>query len=438
VNDQPKVVFAITCKNRAQHLKLTLPVNLAHNRQAKFVILDYNSEDDLREYVRTSFGKAIHKGRLAIYHYRTPGPFKMAHAKNMAHRLGILEGGDILVNLDADNYTGPNFDEYLLGVFAMYSDVFMWACMVKGEMSRGISGRIAVRATDFLKVGGYDERFETWSPDDKDFHRRLRLLGLNGFEIDRRFLDSVRHTEKMRFREYPHAAKDGYSHSYLGNDSSPIVNFGRIGCGIVFRNFDFCDPLALEPLPTRIFGIGMHKTATTSLYHAFKILGIDAAHWKSAHWAKAIWREMNELGRSLTLEKSYALCDLPITMLYRKLDVGYPGSKFILTTRDEAGWLATVRKHWDPEHNPFRAGWDTDPFTNRCHRALYGREDFDWQTMLERYRRHNGEVEHYFRKRPKDLLVMNMDEGAGWEELCGFLGTGPAPHVPYPRAFAAY
>ena len=37
----------------------------------------------------------------------------MAHAKNMAHRLGIIEGADILCNLDADNFTGPGFASYI-------------------------------------------------------------------------------------------------------------------------------------------------------------------------------------------------------------------------------------------------------------------------------------------------------------------------------------
>jgi hypothetical protein len=223
-----------------------------------------------------------------------------------------------------------------------------------------------------------------------------------------------------------------------------IVNWGAFGCGVAFRNFD-PRPVELKPVPTRIFGIGMHKTATTSLHHALEILGYDSAHWKSAHWAKAIWREMRRFGKSPTLERSYALCDLPIALLYRELDAAYPGSKFILTTREEGGWIETVRKHWDPQVNPFRAGWDADPFSHRVHQILYGRSDFDRETMLARYRRHNAEVLEYFEGRRADLLVMDMDfgwpnredRGAGWHELCGFLGK-PIPKVPYPRSFASY
>lgn len=200
----------------------------------------------------------------------------------------------------------------------------------------------------------------------------------------------------------------------------------------------------LGPLPTRIFGIGMHKTATTSLHHALEILGYDSAHWKSAHWAKAIWREMNNLGYSPTLEKNYALCDLPIPLLYKQLDRAYPGSKFILTVRREDLWIETVRKHWDPAFNPFRQTWDADPFTNRIHSILYGRPDFDRETMLARYRKHNNDVVTYFADRPDDFLCMDMDWGwplstgtGPWYLLCPFLGA-PIPDVPYPKAFAAY
>jgi hypothetical protein len=66
----------------------------------------------------------------------------------------------------------------------------------------------------------------------------------------------------------------------------------------VYRNFD-PTPIHLNPLPTRIFGIGFHKTATNSLNAALKILGYDSAHWESGAWAKAIWKEMTGSGRSL-------------------------------------------------------------------------------------------------------------------------------------------
>lgn len=429
------IVFCTTCKGRVQHLERTLPKNLEDAdgyRNCKFVVLDYGSQDRLLDYLKVNHSGAIGLGRLVVYSFNQITPFHMAHAKNMAHRCGILEGADILVNLDADNFTGKGFANYLSHI-QWEGQIFMWAKMIPGVLPRGISGRIAVTRHAFLNAGGYDEKYDTHGPDDKDFNERLRRLGYTGVEIDPSFLQAVNHNNKMRFREYPHAANAGEDMFHL-QSTATIANFGNVGCGTVYKNFDFSHPIHLSPIPTRIFGIGMHKTATTSLHQALTILGFDSAHWKSAKWAKAIWNQMRNDGRSPVLEKHYALCDLPIPLLYRELDKAYPGSKFILTVRDPNKWLHSVKNHWNPELNRFRGQWDKDGFTHKIHGALYGRQDFHADTFSERYRRHNAEVREYFQDRSGDLLVMDMDRDAEWYKLCGFLRQ-PVPGKAYPRAF---
>jgi hypothetical protein len=431
------VAFCTTCKGRVQHVEETLPKNLRNNPRARVVLVNYNSPDHLDDFVRRHHMADIEAGRLSVYRFTEPGAFRMAHAKNLAHRLAMAEGADALVNLDADNFAGPGFDEYVAEeLSAGAGDVFLWAHMKKGEMRRGISGRIAVTRHAFLAAGGYDEVFSTWGPDDKDFNGRLRRLGFEAREIAPAYLSAITHTDRMRFREYPHLEGADVIEDFdlPGRKHVRVANAGRFGLGVVYKNFGR-EPIEMTALPTRIFGIGMHKTATTSLCHALRALGLDAAHWTSAHWAKAIWEEMGAQGRSPTLERSYAVCDLPIPLLFRELDQAYPGSKFILTVRNEDEWVESVRVHWS-DRNPFRGQWDGDPFTHRVHRELYGRIRFDEATMRERYRRHNAEVLEHFKGRPQDLLVMDMSRGAGWYELCGFLRK-PIPDTPYPREFTS-
>src|ERR1700723_15727 len=108
---EPRIVFCTTCKGRVNHLRETLPRNLQDNSNypnAKFVILDYGDTEELAEYLR-QFCVNIENGRLVYYRYNTKEPFHVSHAKNMAARCGMLEGADILVTLDADNFTGPGF-----------------------------------------------------------------------------------------------------------------------------------------------------------------------------------------------------------------------------------------------------------------------------------------------------------------------------------------
>ena len=445
------IAFCTTCKGRAQHLKATLPKNLADNADyfnAKFIVLDYGSQDGLFSWLALEHWKDIESGRLVVYHHPHWGAFHMAHAKNMAARLGILEGADILVTLDADNFTGPGFAHFVAG---RLTDPGIFLCpdyvRIKslphgpGRPQRGYAGRLAIRAQEFIKMGGYDETFDTWRGEDIDMIERLKRTGYTIRMIDNCYLNAIPHGPGVRFKEYPHARQYDNAGEFHVIKSRPhtVVNYGKFGCGPVRDHFAAhfvprgVQQINLDLLPTRIFGIGLQRTSTSSLHQAFKILGFDSFHWETNQKAWAIWQEMNALGKSITLERYYALCDLPIPMLYRELDAAYPGSKFILTVRSESDWLKSVEWLWDPARNP-RYDWNVQPFTHPIHQALYGRTDFDATAFLERYRRHNAEVKEYFRDRPGDLLVMDMDHpGAGWPELCGFLNK-PIPIVPYPRA----
>lgn len=436
--EQKRIAFCITCKGRAHHIRRTLPQNLIDNADyanAIFVIVNYNSPDTLMEELKTNHSAEIESGRIVVYTVKDVTTFKMAHAKNIAHRLGIREGADILVNLDADNMTGPGFAHYINKQFKADPNIFMWARMIPGILPRGISGRIVVTKDVFIQMGGYDEQFETWSRDDKDFNERLIRTGYTPHEIPQRFLCGIRHDDKLRFKEYPHVRpdKDHYDCPIPPPCTNTVVNFGFFGICIVTRNFEFDIEIVLGPIPTRIFGIGMHKTGTTSLFEAFKILGFHSFHWKSPRLAKMIWKEMNECGNSLTLERYYALCDLPITLLYKKLDETYPNSKFILTIREEHQWLKSVEKHWSYETNKFRETWDNDWFTHRIHKQVYGQINFDAEVMLARYRKHNKEVIEYFKDRPHDLLILKVDREIDWHDLCRFLGKD-IPVAAYPKA----
>jgi hypothetical protein len=448
VNDlsAPRIAFCTTVKNRTEHLKKTLPANLADNARypnAVFVVLDYDDDSGLDGWIGAEMSHALRAGRLVVYRYRSGGAkFHLSHAKNMAARCGMLEGAEILVTLDADNFTGEGFAHALAAAFrepGLVPGIFLCPnyALIKslphgaGRPPRGYAGRLAVWAQTFVKMGGYDERFDTWRGEDIDMNFRLQRAGYAMRYIDNRHLGAINHSAAVRFREYPHAQQYENKHEIevLRARTETVVNAGRFGVGEVRRHCGTA--VKLTPLPTRVFGIGLHRTATTSLHEAFKRLGFDSFHWGSGE-APLIWYEMKGLHRSRTLEQWYALCDLPIPLLYRELDTAYPNSKFILTIRNESDWLRSVARLWDPNQNPERRLWDIYPFTNMIHTEIYGRATFDAQVFAARYRRHNADVLEYFKDRPDDLLVMDMDAGVGWGDLCGFLGR-PVPGEAYPK-----
>ena len=442
-----RIAFCTTVRGRTFHLKDTLPRNLSDrsHKDIVFVVLDYSSDDDLVTYLKNNHASDIGSGRLVVYSFPNATRFHLSHAKNMAMRCGILEGADLLCQLDADNYGGPGFAQFIVEKFSereQHTDIFLCPdyLLIKSlphgalRPARGYAGRLIVRAQTFVKIGGYSQEFSQWGREDISMNFTLIRAGYQIRHIPNKYLGAIGHGSAVRFKEYPEAQalyENGEQVDILKARTETIVNHGNFGCGTVYRNFD-PTPIELKPLPTRVFGIGLHKSATTSLDEAFKKLGMDSLHWGQGE-APMIWYEMNALGRSPTLEKWYALCDMPIPLLYRQLDKAYPGSKFILTVRDEVAWLASVQKLWSYKHNPTRHLWTVYPISNVLHRALYGTHEFDALVFLERYRRHNREVLEYFRDRPDDLLVMDMDKGGDWQALCDFLGK-PVPNVPYPRA----
>jgi len=433
-----RIACVTTCRGRLHHLSQTLPQNI-NDRGAwpdtVFIVLDYNDTPDLGDYIKKHHAADLASGRLVYYRNDDAPKFHMANAKNQAHRCAIREGADILVTLDSDNYTGPGFIDYIAAQYHINPALSYLApdfdtLPEKGRrynpqnplrLGRGFAGRLVIRSQDFMKIGGYNEVFAVWGGEDVDILARLKRMQFTIGYINPVFLNAIGHSSALRFKEYPEAIENENDkiYSIVAKAQDTVVNYGNWGCGTVYRNFD-PTPIKIDPLPTRVFGIGMQRTGTTSLDVAFQSFGWDSGHWKSADWAKSIWQSMHRWGNSRLLEQDYALTDNPIPSLYKKLDEAYPGSKFILTVRNEDEWIESVRKFWTNEGNPERWVWDIDGFSHKMHGIVYGRADFDEQTFREVYRKHNADVCEYFKDNP-NFLRIDVNKGTTMDALCKFL-----------------
>ena len=172
----------------------------------------------------------------------------------------------------------------------------------------------------------------------------------------------------------------------------------------------------------KIFCLGLSKTGTNSLTNALNILGFRAVHW---HYTKKVF---SYDGNSIVIHEDKftdydAFSDTPIARIYPELDRMFPGSKFILTLRDELKWVESFR-------NQFEKGIP-DEFEAHLHRDLYGTDSFDRELCLEAFQNHTSKVNDYFKDRENDLLVMNITEGDGWDKLCEFLGK-EIPEIEFP------
>lgn len=171
----------------------------------------------------------------------------------------------------------------------------------------------------------------------------------------------------------------------------------------------------------KIIGVGFQKTGTSTLREVLKILGYRVKDTTPRALIPILRGNYSKILRMLN---NYdALEDTPWYMIYKELDQLIPGSKFILTIRDEESWYTSISKHI----GDLRAAH---------HEWIYGRgkglvKDHR-QNAIDVYRRHNGEVRAYFKDRPDDLLVIDFTKREQWEPLCRFLDK-EIPALPFPH-----
>jgi len=193
-----KISFCTVCMNRLHHLKLSLLKNIRDNEDypdVEFVLLDYNSTDGLEEYIMNTLQKYIKTGRLKYYKTLSPKYFNRSHSRNLAFKLAT---GEILCNVDADNYTGKGFAAYLANAFLENGATFLSPAKRGATAPGDVFGRICVARRHFYMVGGYDERMVNYGFEDFDLINRLELSGLTCSAIDGSFLKALSHIEKER------------------------------------------------------------------------------------------------------------------------------------------------------------------------------------------------------------------------------------------------
>ncbi|WP_300463366.1 inositol monophosphatase family protein [Desulfobacula sp.] len=176
---------------------------------------------------------------------------------------------------------------------------------------------------------------------------------------------------------------------------------------------------------SKVFGIGLSKTGTTSLARALEMLDYEVIDCIGvAHYAQG---DLSSVDLSI-INNNNAFTDTPIPSFYRELDIKYPDSKFVLTIRDMDGWLRSCKKQFNEKFASKQNEAHSQLFTD-----LYGTTVFDEEKFQVGYKRFvNGALE-YFKDRPDDLLVIDISKGEGWEKLCSFLGK-PTPPIPFPKA----
>jgi hypothetical protein len=164
---------------------------------------------------------------------------------------------------------------------------------------------------------------------------------------------------------------------------------------------------------TKCWGIGLGRTGTMSLCEAFRLLGFGNVIHNPPFEA---------------LAAADAGADNGVVIFYKYLDCKFPGSKFVLTTRELESWLASTEIA--NQTYPLALTNNDIPMMRRM--LIYETVTFDRDQYIAARERHHRDVRRYFRDRPEDLLELDIICGEGWEKLCPFLDI-PVPAMPFPH-----
>lgn len=178
-----------------------------------------------------------------------------------------------------------------------------------------------------------------------------------------------------------------------------------------------------------VVGVGLPKTATTSLCDALTMLG-----YRTIHYPPICTFE----GKDVRMRWPWwmsgydAMADLPAAVLYRELSERFPNARFILTLRDLDAWLGSSEKHFSREHHEATKAQALfqDAVALYCYK--YGRPWFERDSFVATYRQHEKEVRDFFAGSSR-FLTLDIGADDGWPKLAGFLERD-IPEMPFPKS----
>ena len=163
----------------------------------------------------------------------------------------------------------------------------------------------------------------------------------------------------------------------------------------------------------KIIGIGLPRTATTSLHTAFEQLG-----YQSKHSNHQLHPDVISDMTHPSYHRYECFCDTPYYYLYEQMDEAFPESKFILTYRPLNKWL----KSFENLYNIDGSKWIEN--TNTHHERFFGQRKFDVSKWSDVYYQHHSNIFAYFKDRA-DLMKIDITSNTSdenWDSICDFLG----------------
>jgi len=240
-----KISFCVVSMNRLHQLKETFIKNLKDNERydkLEFILLDYNSNDGLEDWVKNNISEYILNGKVIYYRTTQPSSWSPSHSKNLAFKLAT---GDILCSIWADYYTGPDFANYVNEQFNRNNQIVLtpidfYKTKENYHPPGDVLGKVCVKKSDFIRIRGFDERMNKHGFEDYDFINRLEMTGVKRVLIDDfAFLKYISHSNDERYL-LPIDNLQGFYIHYKSHDLSEalfLYKDGKAKKGVLVDNF---------------------------------------------------------------------------------------------------------------------------------------------------------------------------------------------------------
>ncbi len=195
-----KISFCTTCMGRLHHLQQTLLKNIEDNityGNVEFVVLNYNSNDGLDQWVQQNLNTYIEQDIVVYIKTSEPKYWHASHAKNITAKYA---SGDIICNVDSDNLIGVGYADYINDYFTANTNNQVFLTGRTEEAEADSVGRVCTRKQDFFKVNGYNENIKGYGYEDVDLYVRLTKTGIKEEYIDPKFLNTIPHENVDRLQ----------------------------------------------------------------------------------------------------------------------------------------------------------------------------------------------------------------------------------------------
>ena len=168
-----RIAFCTATIKRNYQTKVALPMVLLacwpFRHMLKVFVADYNSDDDLFDYVGQHLHEAFHIGLLEYRRCSSIHYWDASVCKNGIHFEAIRCGATAVMNLDTDRVFPQSLPAQVCRAFVRGHAIVWAAC----NWVKGSTGTIAAKSMIFQQVNGYDEAFKPSGCQDIDLLLRM-------------------------------------------------------------------------------------------------------------------------------------------------------------------------------------------------------------------------------------------------------------------------